>query len=367
MTLIIGDIHGCYDELQALLDKAGICEDDEVISLGDVVDRGPASPRTLAFLRERPRTQVLMGNHERKHVRHAQGKVEFSYAQHITRAQFEEMEQDYTSALEFMGTLPLYLELEHANLVHGYVEPGVDLADQRSTVLTGTMSGDSYLRKKLARPWYELYRGEKPVIVGHRNYNRNDEPFIFRDLVYGLDTSVYMGGALTGLILPEFRIVSVSARANHWQIVHRQYRHLAMPQKKAPEIAPEHWAMDKLSDWLDCGKASAADQARLGQMLADSMRILPDLQCSLEQLYEGVLDQGRRTEANFDDLSARDQGRIFDGVARKYPPIVRQLLHRLRTGDNAEAVITEQLKSPAQIIAAWKALSEGECRPSAKR
>ena len=367
MTLIIGDIHGCYDELQALLDKAGVCDDDEVISLGDIVDRGPASPQTLAFFRERPRTKVLMGNHERKHVRHARGKVKFSYAQHITRAQFEGSEQDYTSALDFMGKLPLYLELAEAILVHGYLEPGVDLADQRSTVLTGTMSGDSYLRKKLARPWYELYRGEKPVIVGHRNYNRNDEPFIFRDLVYGLDTSVYMGGALTGLILPEFRIVSVPARANHWQIVHRQYRHLATPQKKAPEIAPEHWAMDKLSDWLESGKASTADQERLGQMLADSRKILPDLQRNLEQLYEGVLEQARRVAADFDDLSVRDQGRIFDGVARKYPSIVRQMLHRLRTGDKVEAVVTEKLKSTTRILAAWKALSDREGRPCAKR
>ena len=40
-TLVIGDIHGCYDELQALLDKAGFTEGDAIVSVGDRVDRSP--------------------------------------------------------------------------------------------------------------------------------------------------------------------------------------------------------------------------------------------------------------------------------------------------------------------------------------
>jgi serine/threonine protein phosphatase 1 len=41
MTLIIGDIHGCYNELQDLLDKSGIGDDEPIIALGDLFDRGP--------------------------------------------------------------------------------------------------------------------------------------------------------------------------------------------------------------------------------------------------------------------------------------------------------------------------------------
>ena len=40
-TLVIGDIHGCYDELQALLDKAGLTEGDDISSIGDCVVREP--------------------------------------------------------------------------------------------------------------------------------------------------------------------------------------------------------------------------------------------------------------------------------------------------------------------------------------
>jgi hypothetical protein len=81
MTLVIGDIHGCHDELQALLVNAGIGDDEPIIALGDVVDRGPASPQTLLFLQQRPLTQVLMGNHERKHVRHARGELKLANSQ----------------------------------------------------------------------------------------------------------------------------------------------------------------------------------------------------------------------------------------------------------------------------------------------
>jgi serine/threonine protein phosphatase 1 len=44
-TLVIGDIHGCSIELQALLDKAGLGDGDAVIGIGDIVDRGPETPQ----------------------------------------------------------------------------------------------------------------------------------------------------------------------------------------------------------------------------------------------------------------------------------------------------------------------------------
>jgi len=73
--LLIGDIHGCYDELQALLDLAGLSGDDEIIALGDIVDRGPATPQVLEFFQTQPNARSLMGNHERKHLRSFRGET----------------------------------------------------------------------------------------------------------------------------------------------------------------------------------------------------------------------------------------------------------------------------------------------------
>lgn len=80
-TLVIGDIHGCYNELQALLAKAGLAAGDAMIALGDIVDRGPETPQVLDFFRQSANVRALMGNHERKHVRGARGEVKLSASQ----------------------------------------------------------------------------------------------------------------------------------------------------------------------------------------------------------------------------------------------------------------------------------------------
>ncbi len=49
--LIIGDIHGCYEEMQQLLDKVGLNAEDQIIALGDIVDRGPDPASVFEFFR----------------------------------------------------------------------------------------------------------------------------------------------------------------------------------------------------------------------------------------------------------------------------------------------------------------------------
>jgi serine/threonine protein phosphatase 1 len=66
-TIAIGDIHGCRASLEALVEYAGISEEDTLVTLGDYVDRGPDSKGVIDFLlrlRERSNVVNLMGNHE---------------------------------------------------------------------------------------------------------------------------------------------------------------------------------------------------------------------------------------------------------------------------------------------------------------
>ncbi|MBK9054938.1 MAG: serine/threonine protein phosphatase [Chloroflexi bacterium] len=221
--LVVGDIHGCYAEFQELIDKAGIGADDQIIALGDIVDRGPEPVQVVEFFRTHPNAISLAGNHERKHVRSHQGTLRPALSQIITRWQYEQEGADYDAAAHFMSTFPLYLELPDAILVHAYLEPGVPLEQQRTEVLVGHISGDHYLRQTYDRPWYELYDRDKPVIVGHRNYTNTLQPFVNEDRVFGLDTSVYHGLSLTGLVLPDFRFVTVRANRNHWHFLRLAY------------------------------------------------------------------------------------------------------------------------------------------------
>jgi serine/threonine protein phosphatase 1 len=212
--LIVGDIQGCHTELLELLDRAGLGEEDEVVAVGDIVDRGPDSPAVVDFFRSAPRARSAMGNHERKHLRWQQGRVAPALSQQITRRQFGE--QRYLEALSFFAGLPRWVELPEAVVVHAFWEPGRTLEEQREEVLVGTMSGEAYLERTYRRPWWELYDGPKPIVVGHHHYLGEGRPLVHRDRVYAIDTGCCFGFALTGLLLPEFRLLSVRARANHW-------------------------------------------------------------------------------------------------------------------------------------------------------
>ncbi|MBZ0286288.1 MAG: metallophosphoesterase, partial [Anaerolineae bacterium] len=74
-TLVIGDIHGCYAELQTLLEQAALTSDDQIIAIGDLVDRGMDSKAVLEFFRTTPNARSIQGNHERKHVRSFRGEI----------------------------------------------------------------------------------------------------------------------------------------------------------------------------------------------------------------------------------------------------------------------------------------------------
>src|SRR4029077_4783086 len=112
-------------------------------------------------------------------------EVKLARSQKISKMQFGET---YPDALAFMSELPLCLDLSNALVVHGYFEPGLPLSQQRATVLCGTMGGDKHLRAQFDRPWYELYDGDKPLLVCHHNYSNSDQPFIYQDRVFGPDT-----------------------------------------------------------------------------------------------------------------------------------------------------------------------------------
>ncbi|WP_329248140.1 metallophosphoesterase [Actinoallomurus sp. NBC_01490] len=209
-TVIVGDIHGCFDELLELLGEVGLRPDDLLISVGDLVDRGPAPGEVVGFFRDRPNSVVVMGNHERKHVRGI-----FSYAQEITRLQLGDR---YAETVDWMRTLPYYFEDEHVRVVHAAMLPGVPLGDQKEEILCGSTSGERELTALFpGGHWHDHYADAKPVVFGHHVTGR--QPMIRDDRIFGLDTGACHGWNLTALCLPEYTAHSVSAHADHWSKV----------------------------------------------------------------------------------------------------------------------------------------------------
>ncbi len=217
-TLVIGDIHGCYDELQALLDKVGPTADDSIIHIGDMIDRGPNPADVIAFFRQTPNARSLMGNREDKHIRTVDGTMAYNPTLDVTRRQFGD-DALYHEAVDFMRTLPLYIELADALLIHGYYEPGLPPQYQDRDVLLGHPEGEVRLADGDHDPWYAHYDYDKPVVFGHRDY-----PFLnYRNRAYAIDTRCVYGGSLTGLLLPGFTVYSVPARDDHWLALQQRY------------------------------------------------------------------------------------------------------------------------------------------------
>lgn len=63
-TLFIGDVHGCYDELMALLEKVETHHDDTLYFVWDLINKWPKSLEVVEFVRNRPNTFSVIGNHE---------------------------------------------------------------------------------------------------------------------------------------------------------------------------------------------------------------------------------------------------------------------------------------------------------------
>ena len=65
-TYLIGDVHGCYDELQALLHRVEFNpQQDQLWLTGDLVARGPASLEVLRFVRSLGNSvKLVLGNHD---------------------------------------------------------------------------------------------------------------------------------------------------------------------------------------------------------------------------------------------------------------------------------------------------------------
>ena len=320
-TFVIGDIHGCFVELQELLDKAGIGDDDRIIALGDIVDRGPDTPLVLEFFCNSKSRLSLMGNHERKHIRGARHEVRLALSQIISREQFG---ASYSQALQWMETFPLFADLPETVLVHGYLEPGLALEAQRDTVVCGTMSGDHYLQTQYPQPWYKLYDGNKPVIVGHHDHLRNGQPFIYQDRVFCLDTSCVHGGTLTGLLLPEFKIVSVPSRRDYWRESRQKYVQVkSTNQVPSPRPAqPEGW--DEESEQI-LEKITELAQA-------ESRRVLGELQ----------------NNPGFSELTPRQQAKAYATAAGREMPW-SALLHLARIGEINPDASRRLFKSDAEI------------------
>jgi diadenosine tetraphosphatase ApaH/serine/threonine PP2A family protein phosphatase len=209
-TLFIGDVHGCLEELEALLAAAQVGPEDRVILVGDLLAKGPDSQGVLQLARERG-FQAVLGNHDAAvlRVRHPDDAGRQPKAEHqLVAASLTPVDWEWLEAL------PLALRVPEASVVvaHAGLVPGVPLEQQRRDDVLNmrslTPEGRPSRRIADGAPWASVWPGPEHVIFGH-DAIRGLQQYPFAT---GLDTGCVYGKALTGLLLPERRLVSVPAR-----------------------------------------------------------------------------------------------------------------------------------------------------------
>jgi Calcineurin-like phosphoesterase len=122
---IIGDIHGCYDELSELLDAINWSPQSHILILTeDLIDRGPKIKETLMFAMNTPSVYLLMSNHEKKLLRYLRGHHVQTTAVVKTIEQCGEAFLRDRSFLEWLESLPWIVRYADTSyVVHAGVRP----------------------------------------------------------------------------------------------------------------------------------------------------------------------------------------------------------------------------------------------------
>ena len=228
---IIGDIHGCFDELQELITNLGYSvsvedshyrinhpEGRRLIFVGDLVDRGPLTPQVIRFVKdtiELGQSFCVLGNHDDKLKRALQGanvKIAHGLQESLDQMALE----DYAfrnEASQFLGSLISHyvfddgrLAVAHAGIKEEYIGRGAPSIKQ--FCMYGETTGEiDVFGLPVRYPWAEDYRGNALVVYGHTPVPEAE----WVNNTINIDTGCVFGGKLTALRYPENELVSVPA------------------------------------------------------------------------------------------------------------------------------------------------------------
>ena len=233
---IIGDVHGCFEELKLLLIKLGynINETEErdnnfgytiiapenrkVVFVGDLVDRGPDTPRVLRVVMSMVNSGIaycVPGNHDLKLQKYLNGKqVQLKHGLEESVKQLESESIRFKNIVEkfIYGLISHYvfdngnLVVSHAGLIeemHGRASGAV-----RSFCMYGETTGEiDEFGLPVRYNWAKEYRGKAKVVFGHTPVPEAE----WLNRTIDIDTGCVFGGKLTALRYPEEELVSIDA------------------------------------------------------------------------------------------------------------------------------------------------------------
>jgi len=206
---VVGDIHGCFDKLCALMDKIPLNDkQDQLIFIGDYIDRGSSSFDVVKYLidlkKRVPGTIFIKGNHEDMLQNYLDGSDRFTYQlnggqqtldEYLIRSDNKDAFPIPPEHLEFFNSLQLYYQTDDYIFVHAGLRKKVPLESQDKMDLL-------WIRDEFIHSDFNF---GKRVIFGHTPFK---EPLLQANKI-GIDTGAVYGNLLTCVQLPEIEFFSV--------------------------------------------------------------------------------------------------------------------------------------------------------------
>ena len=252
---LIGDIHGCHDELVELLDRLGYepsggesfahPEGRKAVFLGDLVDRGPKIPqvlRTAMKMTAAGSALCVPGNHDLKLLKKLKGRdVKITHGLAESLAQLGHEPPEFIEEVKaFLDNLVSHYVLDEGRLVAAHAGmkeeyQGRGSGKVRDFALYGETTGETDEYGLPVRyDWAAEYRGQAMVVYGHTPVFEAE----WLNRTINVDTGCVFGGRLTALRYPEKELVAVPARQVYYD----------SPKPLAPAAPPATLTAQQASD-----------------------------------------------------------------------------------------------------------------------
>jgi len=261
---IIGDVHGCFDELVELIRQLGHGVDEAVFTVqpvngrklvfvGDLVDRGPKIPQVLKLVMNAVASGAALcvpGNHDAKLMRKLRGReVQITHGLAESLAQLANEPEDFRKRVaEFIDDFVSHYVLDDGKLVVAHAGMKESMQGRgsgavREFALFGETTGETdEFGLPVRYNWAAEYRGTAMVVYGHTPVPEPE----WLNRTINIDTGCVFGGKLTALRYPEKELVSVSAKQTYAE----SRKPFLPPEDQAPTLSAQQ-QNDDLLDLAD--------------------------------------------------------------------------------------------------------------------
>jgi hypothetical protein len=207
-TLVVGDVHGCADELAELLDRVG---PERVVLVGDLFTRGP-DPLGVWRHIDLAGAEGVLGNHDAAmlDIVDQDRRTEDRPAALAVR-KLASVEDEW---LPWLRERPLFLPVDRWLVVHAGLHP---TGGREQTTRKMALTMRRWPDEQKGQPfWWQVYEGEQAVLFGHDAMRGHVKVLREgRPLLVGLDTGCVYGGQLSGWLVEEEELVQVRARRTY--------------------------------------------------------------------------------------------------------------------------------------------------------